>query len=31
MSWFSKPGSIFDMGPRLPVLDKNRQSSISGL
>lgn len=31
MSWFTKPGSIFDMGPRFPVLDKNRQSSIPGL
>ncbi len=31
MSWFTKPGSIFDMGPRFPLLDKRRQSSISGL
>ncbi len=31
MSWFNKPGGIFDMGPRFPVLDKNRQSSIPGL
>lgn len=31
MNWFTKPGSIFDMGPRFPVLDKNRQSSIPGL
>jgi len=31
MSWFTKPGSIFDMGPRFPVLDSNRQSSIPGL
>ncbi len=31
MSWFTRPGSIFDMGPRFPLLDKRRQSSISGL
>ncbi len=31
MSWFTKPGSVFDMGPRFPVLDENRQSSIPGL
>ena len=31
MSWFSKPGGIWDMGPRFPVLDGNRQSSIPGL
>src|SRR6516165_878253 len=31
MSWFAKPGSIFHMGPRFPVLDKNHQSSIPGL
>ncbi len=31
MSWFTKPGSVWDMGPRFPVLDSNRQSSIPGL
>ncbi len=31
MSWFTKPGSTFDMGPRFPVLDGNRQSSIPRL
>ena len=31
MSWLTKQGSIWDMGPRFPVLDANRQSSISGL
>ncbi len=31
MSWFTKPGSIFDMGPRFPVIDRNRQASIPGL
>ncbi len=31
MKWFTEAGSIFDMGPRFPVLDKNRQSSIPGL
>ncbi|MFQ5724549.1 MAG: hypothetical protein ACE5G6_08640, partial [Terriglobia bacterium] len=31
MKWFGKPGSIWDMGPRFPLLDKNRQSSIPGL
>jgi len=31
MNWFAKPGSIWDMGPRFPVLDSNRQSSIPGL
>ncbi|HXE75342.1 MAG TPA: NAD(P)-binding domain-containing protein [Candidatus Xenobia bacterium] len=31
MSWFNKPGSVWDMGPRFPVLDGNRQSSIPGL
>ena len=31
MKWFSKPGSVWDMGPRFPVLDANRQSSIAGL
>ncbi len=31
MKWFSKPGSVWDMGPRFPVLDASRQSSIPGL
>ncbi len=31
MNWFSKPGSVWDMGPRFPVLDSHRQSSIPGL
>ncbi len=31
MKWFSKPGSVWDMGPRFPVLDGSRQSSIPGL
>ena len=31
MSWLTKPGGVFDMGPRFPVLDENRQSSIPGL
>ena len=31
MRWFTKPGSIFDMGPRFPLLDKRRQASIPGL
>jgi len=31
MRWFTRPGSIWDMGPRFPVLDSNRQSSIPGL
>jgi thioredoxin reductase len=31
MSWFTKPGGVFDMGPRFPLLDKNRESSIRGL
>jgi hypothetical protein len=28
MSWFTKAGSIFDIGPRFRVLDKILQSSI---
>jgi NosR/NirI family transcriptional regulator, nitrous oxide reductase regulator len=31
MNWFTKPGSVFDVGPRFPVLDRNWQSSIPGL
>ena len=31
MSWFTKSGSIFDMGPRFPLLDTNRQTSIPGI
>ena len=31
MNWFTQSGSIFDMGPRFPLLDNNRQSSIAGL
>jgi len=31
MSWFGRPGSIWDMGPRFPVLDRDRQTSIPGL
>lgn len=31
MSWFTKPGSVFDMGPRFPVLNMNHESSVSGL
>src|SRR3989338_7463179 len=31
MSWFKRPESIWDMGPRFPVLDRQRQSSIPGL
>lgn len=29
--WFTNPGGFFDMGPRFPVQDKDRQSSIPGL
>lgn len=28
MSWFTKPGGIFDMGPRFLVLDENRQAEF---
>src|SRR3990172_9575608 len=31
MSWFKRAESIWDMGPRFPVLDRQRQSSIPGL
>lgn len=31
MSWFTKAGSVWDMGPRFPVLDSNQQASIPGL
>ncbi len=31
MSWFKRAGSVWDMGPRFPVLGKDRQSSIPGL
>jgi len=31
MSWLDKPGGVFDMGPRFPVLDPRGQSSIPGL
>ncbi|MFQ5664762.1 MAG: NAD(P)-binding domain-containing protein, partial [Terriglobia bacterium] len=31
MRWFTTPGSIFDMGPRFPLLDNHRQASIPGL
>ncbi len=31
MKWLTQPGSVWDMGPRFPVLDSNRQSSIPGL
>jgi thioredoxin reductase/Pyruvate/2-oxoacid:ferredoxin oxidoreductase delta subunit len=31
MSWLKRAGSVWDMGPRFPVLDANRQSSIPGL
>jgi thioredoxin reductase/ferredoxin len=31
MKWFHEHGSVWDMGPRFPVLDAARQSSIPGL
>src|SRR5712692_9847464 len=31
MQWFTEPGGIFDMGPRFPVLNADRRSSIPGL